>query len=109
MHGQHPTQNVEPREVCLQSSMTVILSVRSDIIHHLGGFGDLQPHTLVSAEPANGFSDFDFVELTTCVLFQSPRQIGTLSIMAFATSAIPTPVISPSAATTYTEVITISQ
>jgi hypothetical protein len=29
--------------------------------------------------------------------------------MAFATSTIPTPVISPSAATTYTEVITISQ
>lgn len=109
VHGQHPMQNMEPREVRLQSSMTVILSVRSDIIHHLGGFGDLQPHTLVSAEPANAFSDFDFVELTICVFFQSIRQIWPLSIMAFATSTIPTPVISPSAATTYTEVITISQ
>lgn len=70
VHGQHPTQNIESSEVRLQSSMTVILRVRSDIIHRLGEFGDLQPHTLVTAEPANGFSDFDFVELTICILFQ---------------------------------------
>ena len=109
MHGQCPMQNIESREVRLQSSMTVILRVRSDIIHRVGEFGDLQPHTLVPAEPANGFSNLDFVELTICVLFQGLRQIGSFSIMTFATSAVPTPVISPSAATTCTEVITISR
>jgi len=70
VQGQHPTQNIESSEVRLQSSMTVILRVRSGKIHRLGEFGDSQPHTLVTAEPANGFSDFDFVKLTICILFQ---------------------------------------